>query len=94
MKMALSRSYFTKLTNLQCLKLRQGETLEGQGDVLGASPLTPRHRRDQLKVVVDHGNEILGDLDVELDNVRSGRDCVLEGGYGVLANVGTAAEQN
>ena len=43
--------------------------------------------------MVDHGDEVLGDLHVELDNVRSGRDCVLEGGYGVLANVGTAAEQ-
>ena len=84
--------YVDKLTNLQCLKLRQGETLEGQGDVLGAAPLALCYRRDQLKVVIDHGDEILGDLDVELYNVRSGRDCVLEGSYGVLPNVGTAVE--
>ena len=84
--------YVDKLTNLQCLKLRQGETLEGQGDVLGAAPLALCYRRDQLKVVIDHGDEILGDLDVELYNVRSGRDRVLEGSYGVLPNVGTAVE--
>ena len=79
--------------NLQCLELRQGEILERHGDVLGAASFALRHRGDQLKVVVDHGDEVLGDLDVELDNVRSGRDRVLERGNGIFANVGATAKK-
>ena len=48
------------LANLQCLKLGECEALERQRDVLRASALPLRHRRDQLEVVVDHGHEVLG----------------------------------
>ena len=80
-------------TNLQCLELRQGEILEGHGDILG--PATAfRHCGNQFKVVVDHGDEVLGDLDVELDNVRPGRDRILERGNRVLPNVGAASKHS
>ena len=69
------------------MELLKGERLDGHGngDLLVALPLLDEGAH--LELVVDDGDEILGELHVELDHIRAVRDRVLQGSNRVFSNI-------
>ena len=78
------------MMGLEVLELCQGQVLDGHVDqVRSFGTVFGGDRGAQLEVVVDDGNQVFGDLNVEFHHVRTVFNSVLHGSDRVLANVGT-----
>ena len=75
---------------LEVLELCQGQVLDGHVDqVRSFGTVFGGDRGAQLEVVVDDGNQVFGDLNVEFHHVGTVFNSVLHGGDRVLTDVGT-----